>query len=397
MKRPPFSEHFRRHALRLAMGLGWGLLLLAGCQAQPKAPPPPPVVEVAEVAQRDVPMQEDWVGTTDGLVNATIRAQVTGYLTRQVYKEGDLVKKGQTLFEIDPRPFKAVLDQARGALAQQEAGYANARANLARVKPLAAQDAVSQKDLDDALSAERSAQAAVAVARAAVQKAGLDLEFTKITSPIEGIAGLATAQVGDLVGPSQGGELTTVSTVDPIKVFYTVNEQAYLAYMRRLAPAGPGRSPARDTRITLVLADGTAYPQVGRLFAMDRQVDPRTGTLRVAALFPNPGRLLRPGQFVRVRVVAGTRPGALLVPQRAVTELQGGIQVAVVGPDNRVEIRPVKTGQTLGHLVVVDEGLRAGERVVAEGTQKVSQGLLVNPRPYSPAAAPAAAAPAAKE
>jgi membrane fusion protein (multidrug efflux system) len=323
---------------------------------------------------------------------------VTGYLTRQVYKEGDQVKKGQTLFEIDPRPFQAVLDQARGALAQQEAGYANARANLARVKPLAAQDAVSQKDLDDALSAELSSQAAVIAAKATVQKASLDLEFTKITSPIEGIAGLATAQVGDLVGPAQGGELTTVSTVDPIKIIYTINEQAYLAYMRRLTPADPGQTPGQELRISLVLADGTAFPHAGRLFAMDRQVDLRTGTLRVAALFPNPGRLLRPGQFVRVRVVTGTRPGALLVPQRAVTELQGGFQVAVVGPGDRVEIRPVKTGQTVGNqMVVIAEGLKPGERVVAEGSQKVSSGLAVSPRPYSPPSPPPSPAPAAKE
>jgi membrane fusion protein (multidrug efflux system) len=397
MKWPTLKEHFLLRTLRFAVCLGCGLLLLAGCQSERKAPPPAPVVEVVEVAQRDVPIQEDWVGTTDGLVNATIRAQVTGYLIRQVYKEGDQIKKGQTLFEIDPRPFEAALDQARGALAQQEAQYANARANLARIKPLAAEDAVSPKDLDDALSAELSARATVAAAKAAVKKASLDLEFTKITSPIEGIAGLATAQVGDLVGPAQGGELTTVSTVDPIKIIYTINEQAYLAYMRRLDPAGPGRTADQDLRITLVLADGTAYPHAGRLFAMDRQVDLRTGTLRVAALFPNPGRLLRPGQFVRVRVVTGTRPGALLVPQRAVTELQGGLQVAVIGPEDKVEIRSVKTGMTLGNLVVVDDGLKAGERVVAEGTQKVSPGLAVSPRPFAPPSGSPSASPAARE
>lgn len=364
------------------------LSLLAGCQPEAKAPPQAPVVEVTEVLQKDVPIQEEWVGTTDGYVNATIRAQVTGYLIKQVYKEGDLIKKGQTLFEIDPRPFQAVLEQAQGALAQQEAQYANARANLDRVKPLAAQDAVSQKDLDDASSAERSAQAAVTAARAAVQKAKLDLEFTKITSPIEGIAGLATAQVGDLVGPAQGGELTTVSTVDPIKVFYTVNEQAYLSYMHRLAPTSAGKGSGQSLHLSLVLADGTAYPHDGRLFAIDRQVDLRTGTLRVAALFPNPGRLLRPGQFVRVHVVAGTKQGALLVPQRAVSDLQGGSQVAVVGPDDRVEMRAVKLGQAQGHLVVVEEGLKPGERVVAEGTQKITPGLKVNPRPYAPPSPP---------
>ena len=301
------------------------LAFLSGCEKPKPAPQQPPVVEVADVVQRDVPIIHEWVGTADGLVNATIRAQITGYLIRQDYTEGDLVKKGDVLFEIDPRPFQAALDQVKGNLAQLEATYENARANLARVKPLAAQNALSKKDLDDATAAERSAGAAVVAAQAAVEKARLDLGFTRIISPINGMAGLAKAQVGDLVGPAvQGGELTTVSTIDPIKVYYTINEQAYINFMRRFSSSTAGLEQARKLRIELILGDGSLYPHEGTFYAVDRQVDVRTGTLRVAALFPNPTNLLRPGQFGRVHVFIGVRKGALLIPQRAVTELQGG-------------------------------------------------------------------------
>lgn len=331
-----------------------------------------------------MPEVHEWVGTADGLVNATIRAQVTGYLIRQNYKEGDFVRKGEVLFEIDPRPFRAALDQAKGDLARQVAQLENAEANLARVKPLAEQNALSKKDLDDATGAERSAKAAVVAATAAVENARLNLGFTKITSPISGIAGLARAQVGDLVGPALGGELTTVSTIDPIKIYYTVNEQAYINFMRHFATQEAGLERARGLEISLILADGSLYPHMGRFYAIDRQVDVRTGTLRVAALFPNPSGILRPGQFVRVRVLIGMKKGALFVPQRSVTELQGSYQVAVVGPGNVVDIRPVKPGERSGVLWEIEEGLRSGERVVAEGVQKVSQGIVVNPRPFAP-------------
>ena len=358
---------------------------LSACRKEKPAPPRAPEVEVAQVIQKDVPIVHEWVGTADGLVNATIRAQVTGYLIRQDYNEGDLVEKGQVLFEIDPRPFKAVLDQAQGALAQVEALHENARANLARVKPLAALNALSKKDLDDAVASERSARAQVLGATAAVEKARLDLGFTKITSLIDGMAGLARAQVGDLVGPAvQGGELTTVSTINPIKVYYTINEQAYINFMRRFSSEAAGLAEARKLRIELVLGDGSRYPYTGRFYAIDRQVDVRTGTFRVAALFPNPRNLLRPGQFVRVRVLIGTQRGALLVPQRAVMELQGSYQVAVVGSDNKVEMRPVKPGERVDSLWAIDEGLKPNERVVAEGLQKVKQGIVVQPRPFAP-------------
>jgi len=384
----------------------FSLPFFAACQKEEKGsgPPPPPVVEVVEVTQKDVPMVNEWVGTLDGLVNATIRAQVTGYLTKQNYKEGDLVKKGQVLFEIDPRTFEAALAQAKGLLEQgkasleqssaevavQEARWNTAKANLARVKPLAEQNAVSQKDLDDAIGAEQStrasvlaAQASVLAARASmnaaqasVEKAQLDLGFTKILSPIDGIAGIAKAQIGNLAGPGSAEELTTVSTVNPIKAYVSVSEQEYMRASEK--------QTARRERIPLemILADGSVYPQKGEFGFADRQVDVRTGTIRVATIFPNPNNILRPGQFARVRAEMGIKKGAPVVPQRALTEIQGKYMVAVVGPENKVAIRTVKVGQRVGQLWVVDDGLQAGEKVVAEGTQKVREGMAVSPKPF---------------
>lgn len=359
-------------------------IFFPACRKEKPAPPRTQEVEVVQVIQKDVPIIHEWVATADGLVNATIRAQVNGYLIRQVYKEGDFVKKGQLLFEIDPRQFKAALDQAKGELARQQAQHANAKANLDRVKPLVAQNALSRKDLDDAIGVEQSTLAAVIAARAAVENAQISLGFTRVTSLIDGIAGLAKAQVGDLVGPAvQGGELTTVSTINPIKVYYTITEQAYIDFMRRFSSEATGLNAARLLDIELFLADESHYPYHGTFYAIDRQVNVRTGTLRVEALFLNPRNLLRPGQFGRVQVHLGTRKGALLIPQRAVTELQGGYQVAVVGADNRVDIRPVKAGERLGSLWVIDEGLKPGERVVAEGVQKVTKGVYVMPKPFT--------------
>src|SRR5208337_789530 len=284
-------------------------IFLAGCKKEQKPSPQPPVVEVMEVIQKDVPIQHEWVGTTDGMVNATIRAQVTGYLIRQNYKEGDIVKKGQVLFEIDPRPFQAALDQTTGDLARREAQYEDARANLARVRPLAEQNALSKKDLDDAVGAEQSALADVTAARAAVEKARLDLGFTKVTSLIDGMAGLAKAQVGDLIGPAQAGELTTVSTINPMKVYFTISEQAYIYFMKQFSSEAALLEHARKLKLELILADGSLYPYTGTIYAFDREVNIRTGTLRVAGLFPNPANLLRPGQFVSVRVLLGTKKG----------------------------------------------------------------------------------------
>ena len=360
------------------------LTCLPACRKEKPAPRQTQAVEVVQVIQKDVPITHEWVATADGLVNATIRAQVTGYLIRQVYREGDFVKKGQLLFEIDPRQFKAALDQAKGELARQEAQHADAKANLDRVKPLVAQNALSKKDLDDAIGLEQSTMAAVIAAKAAVENARISLGFTRVTSLIDGVAGLAKAQVGDLVGPAvQGGELTIVSTINPIKVYYTIPEQAYIDFMRQFSSEATGLSAARLLGIELILADESRYPYRGTFYAIDRQVNVRTGTLRVEAIFPNPRNLLRPGQFGRVLVHIGTRKGALLVPQRAVTELQGSYQVAVVGADNRVEIRPVKAGARVGSFWVIDEGLKPGERVVAEGVQKVRQGVQVQPKPFA--------------
>jgi len=360
-------------------------LLATSCRKEQPVVPRAPEVEVVQVVQKDVPIVHEWVGTADGLVNATIRAQVTGYLIRQDYTEGEVVRKGQLLFEIDPRPFQAALDQAEGTLAQAQAQYENAEANLARVQPLVARNALSKKDLDDATAAQRSAKAAVVAASAAVENARLNLGFTKITSLIDGVAGLAKAQVGDLVGPVvQGGELTTVSTIDPIKIIYTINEQAYINFMRRFASEAAGLEEAKKLRIEIILGDGSLYPYAGKFYAIDRQVDVKTGTFRVAALFPNPTNLLRPGQFVKVQVLIGTRKGALLVPQRAVMELQGSYQVAVVGKDDKVELRPVKPGERVGLLWAIDEGLKPRERIVAEGLQKVKQGIVVKPLPFAP-------------
>ena len=382
-----------RHALCARACLS--ALAIAACRQEKPPPPRAPEVEVVRGIQKDVPIVHEWVGTTDGLVNATIRAQVSGYLIRQNYTEGDFVKKGQLLFEIDPRPFQAALDQAKGELARQEALHADAKANLDRVKPLVLLNAVSKKDLDDAIGVEQSTLAAVIAARAAVENARLSLSFTRITSLIDGIAGLARAQVGDLVGPStQGGELTTVSTVNPIKVRYTINEQAYIDFMRRFATEAAGLKEARKLDIEMFLADGSRYPYRGTFFAIDRQVDVRTGTMRVEALFPNPRRLLRPGQFVRVHVLVGIRKGALLVPQRAVTELQGSFQVAVVTAGSKVELRQVKAGERVGSLWVIDEGLRPGEFVVSEGVQKVRQGATVVPKPFAATSSAVSGAPA---
>ena len=374
------------------------LLLAAGCGKEKKAPPPPPpTVEVSEVIRKDVPVYMEWVGTTDGLVNATIQAQVTGYLVKQNYREGEFVKKGQVLFEIDPRTFQAAVDAAKGSLAQAEARWETAKANLQRVRPLAAKNAVSQKDLDDNIGAELSSRAAVESAKAQLDTAQLNLGFTRVDSPVDGIAGIAKAQIGNLVGPGQIQELTAVSTVDPIKAYIAVSEQEYMKF-RRKQGVKTAESSAEAIPLELILADGTVYPHKGRVALADRQVDVKTGTMRIGALFPNPGNLLRPGQYGTVRATMETKKGALLVPQRAVTEVQGKFLVAVVGADNAVELRPVTPAERVGSLWVIDKGVKPGERVVVEGAQKVKTGVRVNPtqaaaegeaKPATPPPAPA--------
>jgi membrane fusion protein (multidrug efflux system) len=359
------------------------VFLASGCGEQKVTGPAAPTVEVANVVVQDVPIVREWVGTTDGLVNAKINAQVQGYLIKQNYKEGSVVKKGQVLFEIDPRPFQAALEQAKGQLAINEGQLYTAKANLEKIRPLAAVNAVSKKDLDDAIGREASARAAVQAAKAAVRKAEIDLSFTKITSPIDGIAGISKAQLGDLVGSPGGPELTTVSTVDPIKVFVPLSEQEYMRFIREAK--AKGNSEDKGHNLELILADGRVFPHKGRIYFADRHVDERTGTIKVATLFPNPGNILRPGQFAKIRALIETQKGALLVPQRAVNELQGRFQVAVVDPDNKVDLRWVKVGERTGSLWVIDEGLKPGERVIVEGIQKVKAGMPVTPKPFQEA------------
>ena len=354
---------------------------LAGCSKEPQAPPPP-AVEVMTVIQKDVPVYHEWIGTLDGMVNATIRAQVQGYLIRQNYREGDFVKRGQILFEIDPRSFQAALEQAKGQLEAQQARWSTAKANLARVRPLAEQNAVSKKDLDDSIGTEQAARAAVFSAQATVDKAKLDLDFTRINSPVDGIAGIAKAQIGNLVGPGGMEELTTVSTIQPIKVFIQVSEQEYLQSLRNAQSGQSMEQRLGRLAVELILADGSVYPHKGTFGFADRQVDVKTGTIRLACTFPNPGNLLRPGQYGRIRVATSVLKDALLVPQRAVAETQGKYMVAVVGPDNKADIRPVKAGERVDSLWVILEGLKPGERVVVEGIQKVRPGMPVAPKAF---------------
>ncbi len=428
-------------------------LIVAGRSSKAiQAAPRPLDVEVARVEQRDVPVYSEWIGTTDGMVNADIKAQVTGYLLRQDYKEGSFVRKGQLLFEIDPRPFQAARDQANGQVAQfqgqheqansqvtqaeaqvaqansqilqSQAQLAQAQANQIKTQldvnkyaPLAEQKAVTQQDLDNAVQANVVAKAQVEAARAGVETARaqlraanaqigtakaaiatakgqienakatvmtaeLNLGFTRIISPIDGIAGIAQAQVGNLISTTSA-PLTTVSAVDPIKVFFTLSEQQYLNFTKRnLIEAQRGGSVAQ-IELELILADGTSYPERGSFFFADRQVDPKTGAIRLAGIFPNPGNVLRPGQYGRVRAATSTKTGALLVPQRAVSELQGSYQVAVVGGDNKIEMRAVKVGDRTGSMWIIEDGLKAGESVVVEGAQKIRPGAVVNPKPYT--------------
>jgi RND family efflux transporter MFP subunit len=342
--------------------------------------PPPPDVEVANVIEKEVPVYREYVAGMDGLVNAKILAQVQGYLIRQNYQEGSFVKKGTLLFEIDPRSFQASLDVAKAVLSKHQAVLHNAQATLKRILPLAEANAVSQKDKDDAIGRVDSSEAQVLASRAEVRKAELDLSFTKIIAPIDGIVGAAKAQIGDLVGTSQAQELTTISTVDPIKVYVSISEREYMQAVEKTKSQTSGKERAQ---FDLVLADGNTWPHKGSFAFADRQVDVQTGTIRIAILFPNPDNILRPGQYAKVRALMKSETAALMVPQRAVSELQGTYQVAVVDDNDTVRIRNVKVGERFEDFWIIQEGLKSGERVIAEGVQKVREGVKVNPRPYS--------------
>jgi RND family efflux transporter MFP subunit len=458
----------------------------AGCAGgpPPKKEMPPAEVAVVQVAQRDVPVYGEWVGTLDGLVNAKIKAQVTGYLMRREYQEGSFVRKGQLLFELDPRTFeagvaqaqgqlsqargqleaansqrksaqaalsqansqlllaKAGMEQAQGTVMQAEANLQQQQANQGktqldedRYRPLAERKAVPQQDLDNAIQLNRGAKAQVAAqvaqlqtargqfnsakaqvdaanssiqsalaqissadaaittalaqiesANAQMQTAQLNLGFTKITSPIDGLAGVASAQVGDLISPSSD-PLTQVSTIDPIKVNFTIPEQEYMSSLKRNPAASRRAAFLKTLRFELIQSDGSKYPQPGRFFSEDRNVTVNTGAILLTALFPNPQGNLRPGQYARVRTTRYVEKGALLIPQRAVTELQDRYQVVVVGADNKVAILPVKVGERIGQDWIITEGLKAGQTVVVEGTQKLGPGATVKPRPYEPPSA----------
>jgi membrane fusion protein (multidrug efflux system) len=395
-----------------------------GCSRQTvgAAAPPPLEVEVVNAEQRDVQIYTEWIGTVDGFVNADIKAEVSGYLTKQAYTEGSFVKAGTLLFQIDPRPFEAVRDQARGQLAQSQGQLAQAKAQVMqaeaqvavaeanqkrtqldvdRYTPLAQQQAITQQDLDNATQNNMAARAqvqsaraqvetaqaqiiaanaAVESAKASVQTAEINLGFTRLTSPIDGVPGIAQLQVGALVSPASG-VITTVSTLDPVKVYFTASEQEYLDFHRRFPTEESLAAERSQIPMQLILADGTVYPKSGRIYFADRSVDVKTGAIRIAALFANPGNLLRPGQYARVRASIRTQKDAILVPQRAVSELQGAYQIAALDGSNKVTIHTVKLGDTVGGEWIVTSGLKPNERVIVEGLQKVRQGMQVKPKP----------------
>jgi RND family efflux transporter MFP subunit len=377
----------RKRRLSNQFGCVIGLVLVAilgsGCERRvASAPPPaPPTVEVTPIIQKDVPLEGEWVGTLEGYVNAQISPQVSGYLIRQDYREGALVKKGQLLFEIDPRPFQAALDQAKGQLAQAEAQKANAELNVKRDIPEAEAHAIPQSQLDTDTQSLLGAKAAVEASQAAVEQAELNLGYTRVVSLIDGIAGINTVQVGNLVGPST--VLTAVSQVSPIKVYFPISEQEYL---RMADGGGPGSvdwlTHTSQIPLHLALADGSAYPHPGRIIFADRQVNTQTGTIQIVGEFPNSRNLLRPGQYARVQAPTGSIAGALLIPQAAVNQQQGSYQVTVIGADNRAQLRTVQVGPRVGTLWVITSGLKPGERVVAVGAEKAKEGGVVNPTPY---------------
>lgn len=434
----------RKHKVIASTALGAVVLVVIvaavlGRRKKPAPTPPAPLqVDVVRVQQQDVPIYSEWIGTTDGMVNADIRAQVSGYLLRKTYTEGAFVKQGQLLFEIDPRPLQAVLNQAKGdlarveslveqaitqlaqadaqlgqansQLAQAEANQRQTQLNVNKYGPLLEQKAVTQQDFDNADQANAATKAQVDVAKsqikaaaaavgtaksaivaakaqvqssqAAVKTAELNLGFTKIFSPINGIVGIALAQVGDLVNATSG-ILTTISTVDPIKVYFTMSEQEYLAYVKRNPTPADLTAAQKQLELQLFLADGTTYPHSGKFYIADRQVDPKTGAIRMAGVFPNSENVLRPGQYGRVRAATSTQASALLIPQRAVSQLQGMIRVAVVGTDNKVTIRTITPGPAVGQMLIVQDGLKPGETIMVDGTQKVTTGATVAPRPFA--------------
>jgi RND family efflux transporter MFP subunit len=377
-------------SLRFAAALAVAATLVGGgCKQTPLPVPPPPEVLVTEVVQKDVPIYTEWVGTTVGFVNAEVMPRVQGYLLKQNYKDGAQVAANELLFEIDDRPYKAALEKALGDLAEQQATLRKNQLDVAKFTPLTAQGAVSKQELDDAVQTTRASEAQVQAAAAAVEDARLNLGWTRVYSPIAGIAGIAPVQVGNLATPST--VLTTVSQLDPMKVTFPITEREYLRFADQIKEHQEKGRARDEPELQLILTDGSTYPSPGRFYVVNRQVDQQTATIQVQAVFPNPDAILRPGLYAKVRAPTVTTRGALLVPQRAVQETQGVYQVAIVGSDDKVALRTVKVGEQVDGLWIIAEGLKPGERVVTQGLQKVKDGIVVNPKPDS--SAPSAPSP----
>jgi membrane fusion protein (multidrug efflux system) len=375
-------DHSPAKAFHCTFLISLPILLLIGCEKkEAAAPPSPPGVKVVDVVQKDVPIYSEWVAQLNGDTNAQIMPKVQGYVLRKTYQEGFLVSQGQLLFEIDPRPFQAALDQALAQLAVGKADLSKAENDRTRDTPLAAQSAIPQKQLDNDISAEEAAKAQVDAAIAMVDQAKLNLEWTKVYSPIDGVSGTANAQVGDLVGPTS--KMTTISKVDPIRAYFSISENAYLQAAARVSEVIAGGAQTGTLAVEFIQANEVPYPVKGRIILVNREVSSQTGTIQFAAEFANPQAILRPGGFGRVRIKTGDNKDALLVPQVAVIEVQSAYQVAVVSPDNKVSFRPVKVGDRVGSDWMITDGLKPGEKVVTEGFQKVREGMTVNIEPQT--------------
>jgi membrane fusion protein, multidrug efflux system len=382
-------RHFFTLACNLA-GLGGILTFFLGCSkpATNALLDQPQEVLITEVSSQDVPVVREWIGSLDGSENADIRVRVSGHLISKDYKEGAVVQKGDLLFQIDPSTYEAALEQAKSSLVQAQANQLQTEQTEKRETELFEKKVESQQNRDNAIQSNAAAKAEVKAQEAAVRQAELNLQFTKVTAPIPGVAGIANAGIGDLVGPSDAQPLTTMSTVDPIKAYFQISEQDYLKLARKMESLRGTGEVAPPVEI--ILADGSLYPIQGKFASIDRQVDQQTGTIRIEALFANPNNILRPGQFVRVRVTVRNTQGALLVPQRAVNELQTSYEVAVVDGTNRVQIRQVKVGEKVGSLWLIEDGLKAGDRIVVEGMQRIRDGQVVKPVAWSSPTPPSA-------
>jgi membrane fusion protein, multidrug efflux system len=379
--------------------IGAAVFSLSGCgkkTVQTEAPPPPEVL-ITKVVKGDVPITREWVGTLDGSENADIRARVAGYLQKKDYQEGSYVNEGDLLFQIDPRPFEAALDEAKSQLDQAKAVQLATESDFQRSQDLFNKKVISEQEFENKKQLNQANVAKVGALEAAVETAQLNLRFTKISAPVDGIAGKADAQIGDLVGPGSTTTLTTVSKIDPIRLYFPLSEKDYKRYASGLQRMMKEPESEREAAIEMVFADGTVYSQKGKFSFVDRQVDPTTGTILIAANFANPDHTLRPGQFAKARAVIERIPGALLVPERALVELQGSYQIGVLGEDNKAEIRPIKIGPRFKGQVVVTEGLKEGEKVIVEGIQKVRPGMVVTAKPYQEPTADKAGSDPARE